>query len=134
MNLVADLGLGITTALDPENLFFCFLGVVLGTLVGVLPGIGPTATIALLLPITFNFEPVTALIMLAGIYYGAQYGGSTTAILVNLPGESSSAVTAIDGYEMARRGRAGTPLATAAIGSFIAGTVGTAIIFLFRSE
>src|SRR5688572_901718 len=131
MNLVADLGLGISTALDPENLFFCFLGVVLGTLVGVLPGIGPTATIALLLPITFNFEPVTALIMLAGIYYGAQYGGSTTAILVNLPGESSSAVTSIDGYAMARRGRAGPALATAAIGSFIAGTVGTAIIFLF---
>jgi putative tricarboxylic transport membrane protein len=131
MNLVADLGLGIETALAPENLFFCFLGVVLGTLVGVLPGIGPTATIALLLPITFNFEPVTALIMLAGIYYGAQYGGSTTAILVNLPGESSSAVTSIDGYAMARRGRAGPALATAAIGSFIAGTVGTAIIFLF---
>ena len=131
MNLVADLGLGISTALAPENLFFCFLGVMLGTLVGVLPGIGPTATIALLLPITFNFEPVTALIMLAGIYYGAQYGGSTTAILVNLPGESSSAVTAIDGYAMARRGRAGPALATAAIGSFIAGTVGTTVIVLF---
>src|ERR687895_1491064 len=129
--VVIALGLGISTALAPENLFFCFLGVMLGTLVGVLPGIGPTATIALLLPITFNFEPVTALIMLAGIYYGAQYGGSTTAILVNLPGESSSAVTAIDGYAMARRGRAGPALATAAIGSFIARTVGTTVPVLF---
>jgi putative tricarboxylic transport membrane protein len=131
MDLVGDLGLGITTALHPENLLFCFIGVALGTSVGVLPGIGPTATIALLLPVTFNFEPVTALIMLAGIYYGAQYGGSTTAILVNLPGESSAAVTAIDGYEMARRGRAGPALATAALGSFIAGTVGTIVIVLF---
>src|ERR671914_1447753 len=131
MELVGDLGLGITTALRPENLVFAFIGVLLGTTVGVLPGIGPTGTIGLLLPITFNFEPVTALIMLAGIYYGAQYGGSTTAVLINLPGESSSAVTAIDGYEMARRGRAGPALATAAIGSFIARTVSTAIIFLF---
>src|SRR5918992_223005 len=131
MTLVADLGLGITTALAPENLFFSFLGVLLGPLVGVLPGIGPTATIALLLPITFNFEPVTALIMLAGIYYGAQYGGSTTAILVNLPGESASAVTAIDGYQMAQQGRAGPALAIAALGSFFAGTVGTLLIALF---
>jgi putative tricarboxylic transport membrane protein len=130
MDLVGDLGLGISTALRPENLVFCFIGVALGTSVGVLPGIGPTATIGLLLPITFEFEPVTALIMLAGIYYGAQYGGSTTAILVNLPGESSSAVTAIDGYEMARRGRAGPALVTAAIGSFIAGTVGTMVLVL----
>jgi putative tricarboxylic transport membrane protein len=127
---LGDLGLGISTALQPENLFFCLIGVALGTAVGVLPGIGPTATIGLLLPITFNFDPVTALIMLAGIYYGAQYGGSTTAILVNLPGESSSAVTAIDGYEMARRGRAGPALVTAAVGSFIAGTVGTAVLVL----
>ena len=103
----------------------------LGTLVGVLPGIGPTATIAMLLPITFSFEPVTALIMLAGIYYGAQYGGSTTAILINLPGESSSAVTAIDGYQMARQGRAGPALATAALGSFFAGTVATLVLALF---
>jgi putative tricarboxylic transport membrane protein len=131
VDLVGDLGLGITTALRPENLLFCFIGVALGTSVGVLPGIGPTATIALLLPVTFEFEPVTALIMLAGIYYGAQYGGSTTAILVNLPGESSAAVTAIDGYEMARKGRAGPALATAAIGSFIAGTVGVLVIALF---
>jgi putative tricarboxylic transport membrane protein len=131
MELFDNLGLGIETALRLENLFFCLLGVALGTAVGVLPGIGPTATIALLLPITFNFEPVTALIMLAGIYYGAQYGGSTTAILINLPGESSSAVTAIDGHEMARKGRAGVALATAAIGSFAAGTVATLVIVLF---
>src|SRR5687767_3849029 len=131
MELFDNLGLGIETALRLENLFFCLLGVALGTAVGFLPGIGPTATIALLLPITFEFEPVTALIMLAGIYYGAQYGGSTTAILVNLPGESSAAVTAIDGYEMARRGRAGPALATAAIGSFIAGTVATLVLVLF---
>jgi len=131
MELVDNLALGLTTALSPENLFWCFVGVCLGTLVGVLPGIGPTATIAMLLPITFSFEPVTALIMLAGIYYGAQYGGSTTAILINLPGETSSAVTAIDGHEMARMGRAGPALATAAIGSFFAGTVGTLVLVLF---
>ncbi len=131
MELFDNLGLGIETALRLENLFFCLVGVALGTAVGVLPGIGPTATIALLLPITFNFEPVTALIMLAGIYYGAQYGGSTTAILINLPGESSAAVTAIDGHEMARKGRAGVALATAAIGSFAAGTVATLLIVLF---
>jgi TctA family transporter len=131
MDLIADLGLGLATALTPQNVFFCFVGVLLGTLVGVLPGIGPTATIAMLLPVTFSFEPVTALIMLAGIYYGAQYGGSTTAILINLPGETSSAVTAIDGHEMAREGRAGPALATAAIGSFIAGTVGTLVVVLF---
>ena len=107
MDLFGNLALASRRRSRPENLFFCFVGVLLGTLVGVLPGIGPTATIAMLLPVTFNFEPVTALIMLAGIYYGAQYGGSTTAILINLPGESSSAVTAIDGHEMARGGRAG---------------------------
>jgi TctA family transporter len=131
MELLEHLGLGIETALRLENLLYCLIGVALGTAVGVLPGIGPTATIALLLPITFNFEPVSALIMLAGIYYGAQYGGSTTAILINLPGESSAAVTAIDGYEMARKGRAGVALATAAIGSFFAGTVATLILALF---
>jgi len=131
VDLLDNLGLGIETALSLQNLLFCLIGVALGTAVGVLPGIGPTATIALLLPITFNFHPVSALIMLAGIYYGAQYGGSTTAILINLPGESSAAVTAIDGYEMARKGRAGPALATAAIGSFIAGTVATLVIVLF---
>jgi TctA family transporter len=131
MDLLDNLGLGLSTALSPENLLWCFVGVFLGTLVGVLPGIGPTATIAMLLPITFTFEPVTALIMLAGIYYGAQYGGSTTAILINLPGETSSAVTAIDGHEMAREGRAGPALAAAALGSFFAGTVGTLVLVLF---
>ena len=131
MDLLGNLGLGLSTAFSPENLLFCFIGVVLGTAVGVLPGIGPTATIAMLLPITFTLEPVTALIMLAGIYYGAQYGGSTTAILINLPGESSAAVTAIDGHEMARNGRAGPALATAAIGSFVAGTFATIAIILF---
>src|ERR671915_1379351 len=131
MDLLDNLALGFSTALLVQNLLYCFVGVLLGTLVGVLPGIGPTATIAMLLPITFSFEPVTALIMLAGIYYGAQYGGSTTAILINLPGESSSAVTAIDGHEMARKGLAGQALATAAIGSLFAGTVGTIVLFLF---
>jgi TctA family transporter len=131
MDILDNLALGLATALTPENLLFAFVGVLLGTTVGVLPGIGPTGTIALLLPVTFNFEPVTALIMLAGIYYGAQYGGSTTAILINLPGESSSAVTAIDGHEMALKGRAGPALATAAIGSFFAGTVATIVLVLF---
>jgi putative tricarboxylic transport membrane protein len=131
MGVLENLGLGLETALTPANLLFCLIGVALGTAVGVLPGIGPTATIAMLLPITFSFEPVAALIMLAGIYYGAQYGGSTTAILINLPGESSAAVTAIDGHEMAMRGRAGPALATAALGSFFAGTVGTVVLALF---
>jgi hypothetical protein len=107
MELLDNLALGLGTALQPENVLYCLIGVVLGTAVGVLPGIGPTATIAMLLPITFSLEPVAALIMLAGIYYGAQYGGSTTAILINLPGETSAAVTAIDGHEMALKGRAG---------------------------
>jgi len=128
VDLLANLGLGVSTVLRPENLLFCLIGVALGTAVGVLPGIGPTATIAMLLPITFNFEPVTSIIMLAGIYYGAQYGGSTTAILINLPGESSAAVTAIDGHEMAKQGRAGPALATAALGSFFAGTVATVFV------
>jgi TctA family transporter len=131
MELVDNLALGLETALRWENLLYCFIGVVLGTAVGVLPGIGPTATIGLLVPITFGLDAVSALIMLAGIYYGAQYGGSTTAILINLPGESSAAVTAIDGHEMARNGRAGPALATAAIGSFFAGTVATTIVVLF---
>ncbi|WP_423065374.1 tripartite tricarboxylate transporter permease [Devosia sp. CN2-171] len=128
MDIVASLGLGFSVALDPINILYCFIGVLLGTLVGVLPGIGPTATIAMLLPITFSLSPAASLIMLAGIYYGAQYGGSTTAILINLPGESSSAVTAIDGYQMARKGRAGQALATAALGSFFAGTVATLLL------
>src|SRR5690606_4272726 len=131
MDLLSNLYLGLSIALQPHNLMFCFLGCLLGTLVGVLPGIGPTATIAMLLPITMGLDPATSLIMLAGIYYGAQYGGSTTAILINLPGESSSAVTAIDGYQMAKQGRAGIALATAALGSFFAGTVATVILALF---
>src|ERR671912_1955851 len=131
MDVLDNLALGFETALQPENVLFCLIGVVLGTAVGVLPGIGPTATIAMLLPITFNFEPVSALIMLAGIYYGAQYGGSTTAILINLPGETSAAVTAIDGHEMAKDGRAGPALAAAAIGSFVAGTFATLVVVLF---
>jgi putative tricarboxylic transport membrane protein len=128
MDLINNLGIGLGTALQPANIMYCFIGTLLGTLIGVLPGLGPTATIAMLLPITYSLEPVSSLIMLAGIYYGAQYGGSTTAILVNLPGESSSAVTTIDGYQMARQGRAGPALATAAVGSFVAGTIATFII------
>ena len=130
MELFTDLGLGFATALSPFNLLYCFIGVLLGTAVGVLPGLGPVATIAMLLPITFGLPPVSSLIMLAGIYYGAQYGGSTTAILINLPGESSSVVTAIDGYQMAKKGRAGPALATAALGSFFAGTVATVLLVL----
>ncbi len=131
MELFNNLIFGFTVALSLQNLWFCFIGVFLGTLIGVLPGIGPLATIAMLLPITFNVPPVAALIMLAGIYYGAQYGGSTTAILVNLPGEVSSVVTCMDGYQMARNGRAGPALAIAAVGSFFAGTICTLIIALF---
>ncbi|SCU86096.1 Uncharacterized 52.8 kDa protein in TAR-I ttuC' 3'region [Cupriavidus necator] len=133
MELLANLGLGFSTALTFQNLAYAFLGCVLGTLIGVLPGLGPLATIAMLLPVTYTLPPVAALIMLAGIYYGAQYGGSTTAILVNLPGESSSVVTTIDGYQMARRGRAGVALATAGLGSFFAGCVATMILAAFAA-
>ena len=128
MDALANLALGLQVAVSPENLMYCLIGVLLGTLVGVLPGIGTTATIAMLLPITFNLDATSALIMLAGIYYGSQYGGSTTAILVNIPGEISSVVTALDGYQMARRGRAGPALAIAAIGSFVAGCFATLVI------
>jgi putative tricarboxylic transport membrane protein len=131
MEILGNLMLGWDTAFTFTNLAYCLIGVFLGTAVGVLPGLGPTATIAMLLPATFTLPPVSALIMLAGIYYGAQYGGSTTAILVNLPGESSSVVTAIDGYKMARMGHAGKALATAAIGSFFAGTIATILLALF---
>ncbi|HEY6865583.1 MAG TPA: tripartite tricarboxylate transporter permease [Burkholderiales bacterium] len=130
-SLITNLGIGFGVALSFANLLYCLLGVLLGTLIGVLPGIGPVATIAMLLPVTFTLPPVSALIMLAGIYYGAQYGGSTTAILVNLPGESSSVVTCLDGYQMARQGRAGAALGIAALGSFFAGCVATVIIALF---
>jgi putative tricarboxylic transport membrane protein len=131
MEILANLGLGLETAFTFTNLFYCLVGVFVGTAVGVLPGLGPVATIAMLLPATFGLPPISALIMLAGIYYGAQYGGSTTAILVNLPGESSSVVTALDGYQMARNGNAGKALATAAIASFFAGTVSTVLLALF---
>jgi putative tricarboxylic transport membrane protein len=131
VDLIQNLGIGFQTAFSLTNLFYCTVGVFLGTAIGVLPGLGPVATISMLLPITFGMSPETALIMLAGIFYGAQYGGSTTAILVNLPGEASSVVTALDGYQMARKGRAGLALATAAIGSFIAGTIATVLIACF---
>jgi putative tricarboxylic transport membrane protein len=131
MDLLSNLALGFGVAFTPINLMYALVGCILGTLIGVLPGIGPVATIAMLLPATYALPPVSALIMLAGIYYGAQYGGSTTAILVNLPGESSSVVTAIDGYQMARQGRAGPALAAAGIGSFFAGSVGTLILAAF---
>src|SRR5713101_4808584 len=130
MDLFHNLIFGFGVAFSLQNLLYCLIGVSVGTLIGVLPGIGPLATIAMLLPITYNVSAVSALIMLAGIYYGAQYGGSTTAILVNLPGETSAIVTCIDGYQMARQGRAGPALAIAAIGSFIAGTFGTFMIAL----
>jgi TctA family transporter len=130
MDFLANLTLGFSVALVPINLLYGFIGVVLGTLIGVLPGLGPVATMSLLLPFTFAVEPQAAIIMLAGIYYGAQYGGSTTAILVNLPGESSSVVTTIDGYAMARQGKAGLALATAALASFMAGTFATFVIAL----
>jgi putative tricarboxylic transport membrane protein len=130
MDLFNNLIFGFSVAFSLQNLLYCLIGVTVGTLIGVLPGIGPLGTIAILLPITYSVSPVGALIMLAGIYYGAQYGGSTTAILVNLPGETSAVVTCIDGYQMARQGRAGPALAIAAIGSFIAGTFGTLLIAL----
>ena len=127
-DLIGNLGLGFATALSPVNLLLAFIGCLVGTLIGVLPGIGPIATIAMLLPLTFKVDPTGALIMLAGIYYGAQYGGSTTAILVNIPGEATSVVTTLDGHAMARKGQAGIALGIAAIASFFAGTVATLII------
>ncbi len=127
-DLLSNLGLGFAVALSLQNVALCFLGCLVGTLIGVLPGVGPIATIAMLLPITFGLDPVGALIMLAGIYYGAQYGGSTTAILVNIPGEATSVVTTLDGHQMARQGRGGIALGIAAIASFFAGTVATILI------
>ncbi len=128
MDILSNLILGFHVAISPINLLYCLIGVLLGTLIGVLPGVGPVATIAMLLPVTFTLHPVAALIMLAGIYYGAQYGGSTTAILVNIPGEASSVVTCLDGYQMARQGRAGPALSVAALGSFFAGCVSTVLV------
>jgi putative tricarboxylic transport membrane protein len=128
MDVISNLAMGFGVAFTLQNLFLCFLGCMIGTLVGVLPGVGPVATIAMLLPITFGLEPVGALIMLAGIYYGAQYGGSTTAILVNIPGEATAVVTTLDGHQMAKQGRAGVALGIAALGSFFAGSVATIFI------
>ena len=133
MDLLSNLGIGLMAAATAQNLLYCLIGCLLGTLIGVLPGIGPVATIAMLLPVTYALPPVAALIMLAGIYYGAQYGGSTTSILVNLPGEASSAVTCIDGYQMALQGRAGAALSIAALGSFFAGCVGTLLLAAFAA-
>jgi putative tricarboxylic transport membrane protein len=131
MELFSNLALGFGVALTPINLLYAFIGTLVGTLIGVLPGIGPVATIAMLLPATYGLPPVTALIMLAGIYYGASYGGSTTAILVNLPGEMSSVITVLDGHQMARQGRAGAALCIAALGSLFAGCVATMVIAAF---
>ncbi len=131
MDLLSNIALGFSVAATPVNILFCFVGVALGTLIGVLPGIGAVATMSMLLPITFHLPPATSLIMLAGIYYGAQYGGSTTAILVKLPGEASSVATVLDGHAMAQKGRAGAALCIAALSSFVAGTVATVLIALF---
>src|SRR5512136_2467790 len=130
MDVFQNILYGFQVALQPLNLAYCFFGVLIGTLVGVLPGLGPAAAIALLLPATFKVTPVSAIIMLAGIYYGAMYGGSTTSILVNIPGEAASVVTCLDGYQMARKGRAGPALGIAAFGSFIAGTFGVIALSL----
>src|SRR5215510_15089044 len=124
MDVASGLLHGFAVALQPGNVIWCFVGCLLGTIVGIMPGLGPAATIALLLPLTFKMDPAAAMIMLAGIYYGAKYGGSTTSILLNVPGESASVVTCLDGYQMAKNGRAGAALGIAAIASFIAGTVG----------
>ncbi|MBN1106000.1 MAG: tripartite tricarboxylate transporter permease, partial [Deltaproteobacteria bacterium] len=131
MDLLGHLGTGFSVALQPVNLGYCFIGVLIGTLIGVLPGIGPVVAISLLLPVTFKSSPEAAIIMLAGIYYGAMYGGSTTSILVNIPGEAASVITCLDGYQMARQGRAGPALGMAAFGSFIAGSFSiAALMFL----
>ncbi len=124
MDLFSGLLQGFAVSLTWPNVLYCFIGVTVGTLIGVLPGIGPVATLSLLIPITFSMSPASAIIMLAGVYYGAQYGGSTTSILVNIPGEASSMMTCLDGYQMARKGRAGAALGISAFGSFIGGTIG----------
>ena len=130
MDLLANLNLAFSVILQPANLLLCFIGVLVGTLVGVLPGIGPPAAIAILLPSTVHLSPVAGIIMLAGIYYGTMYGGSTTSILVNIPGEAASVVTCLDGYQMARQGRAGPALGISAFGSFVAGTLATIMIMV----
>jgi putative tricarboxylic transport membrane protein len=131
MDILQNMYLGFSVTLAPINLFYCFMGCLVGTLIGVLPGIGPIATISLLLPITFKLNPVSSIIMLSGIFYGAMYGGSTTSVLVNIPGEAASVVTCLDGHQMAKQGRAGAALGIAAIGSFIAGTISTLGLNLF---
>jgi putative tricarboxylic transport membrane protein len=133
MDILHSLYYGFSVGLEPANIFACFLGVLMGTLVGVLPGIGPVGAMSILLPSTFRMNPVSAVIMLSGIYYGAMYGGSTSSILINIPGEPGSVVTCLDGYQMARQGRAGPALGIAAFGSFIAGTIG-AIILMFVAQ
>src|SRR5947207_3994600 len=130
MDVLGGLLQGFAVALLPANLFWCFVGCLLGTIVGILPGLGPAATIAMLLPLTYTMDPAGGIIMLAGIYYGAKYGGSTTSILLNMPGEPSSVVSCIDGYQMARKGRAGAALGIAAIASFVAGTFGVSGVSL----
>ena len=127
---ISHLSLGFGVALLPQNIFYCFVGALLGTVIGVMPGLGPITAIAILLPLTYDMEPTTAVIMLCGMYYGATYGGSTTSILINTPGEASATVTCLDGYQMARQGRAKSALATAAIGSFFGGTVATFALML----
>ena len=131
MDLISNLALGFQTAFSLTHMLYCLAGVSIGTLIGVLPGMGPVATVAMLLPATYALEPSGALIMLAGIYYGAQYGGSTTAILVNIPGEAAAVVTCLDGHQMAKKGRAGAALGIAAIGSFVAGCFATLLIAAF---
>ncbi|MFY8151546.1 MAG: tripartite tricarboxylate transporter permease, partial [Hyphomicrobiales bacterium] len=130
MDVIAGLGQGFLVALDPINLLYCFIGVFIGTLVGVLPGIGPVSAMSLLLPVTLSGTPESGIIMMAGIYYGSMYGGSTTAVLVNIPGEAASVVTCIDGHEMAKRGRAGPALGIAALGSVVAGTFSIVALML----
>jgi putative tricarboxylic transport membrane protein len=130
LEVLSSLGLGFSIALQPHNLAFCLIGVVLGTLLGVLPGLGPSAGIAILLPVTFGMDPVPAIIMLAGIYYGAMYGGTITSVLINVPGESASVMTCLDGYQLARQGRAGAALGMAAVSSFVAGTAGVVALMV----
>ena len=133
MAIFHNLFYGFSVALQPDHILVCFLGVLLGTLIGVLPGIGPLGAIAILLPATFRMSPVSAIIMLAGIYYGAMYGGSITSILVNIPGEAATVVTCLDGHEMAKQGRAGPALGIAAFGSFFAGTLGIVGLMVFAA-
>ena len=133
MEVFHNLLYGFSVGLQPSNILFCFLGVLMGTLIGVLPGIGPIGAISILLPATFRMSPIAAIIMLAGIYYGAMYGGSTTSILVNIPGEAASVITCLDGYQMAKQGRAGAALGISAFGSFIAGTLGIVGLMIFAT-